>query len=126
MSDKIFKLIYQRGLSDEKQQEIVGLIVSASKADVEYKVSPSSSVFNCLLYLNLASLQAFIFFSTHLGLGCAWRHLPSLCCISWICFHPHRAAEEGGGHQWPRQICKYGFIEFHVFGVECCCVGGVG
>ena len=127
MSDRIHKLICQRGLSAEKQQEVVGLIGSASKAELEYKVSPKQQHLSLFIVFDLVLIASFHFyFFTHLGLGWECMDLPSLCYISWICFHDHRPAEEGGGHQCPKRLCKYGFIEFHVFGVECCCVGGVG
>jgi hypothetical protein len=124
-SSRILNLISESGLSAEKQQEIVGLIGSASKAEVDYKVSPKQQHLSLFIVFDLG-LIASIFLFTHLGLGWVWIHRPPPGCKVCISFHTHRPAEEEGGHRWPKQLCKYGFIEFHVFGVECCCVGGVG
>jgi hypothetical protein len=62
MSDKIFKLICQSGLSAEKQQEIVGLIGSASKAEVEFKVSPKQQHPSLFIVFDLGLIASFHFF----------------------------------------------------------------
>ena len=62
MSDKIFKLICQNGLSAEKQQEVVGLIASASKAEVEYKVSPKQQHLSLFIVFDLVLIASFHFF----------------------------------------------------------------
>ena len=46
MSDKIFQLIRQSGLSGAGQEQIVQKIAAASEAEVEYKVSPNRSNFD--------------------------------------------------------------------------------
>ena len=60
MSDRIFKLICKSDLSAEKQQEIAGLISSASKAEVEYKVSQHLLLFIEFYLVLIASI--FFFF----------------------------------------------------------------
>ena len=138
MSKRIFQLIFQNDLSAEKQQEIVLKIASASKAELDYKeVSPKQQHLSLFIVFDLvliASFHSFIFFTLlglvfHLQWSHHWffnTHLPHCGCSSWICLHYDRPAEEGGRHQLARPRGMYGFIDFRVFGVECCCVGGVG
>ena len=69
MSERIFQLIRQRGLSAEEQQEVVGWIASASKAEVEYKVSPKQQHLSLFIVFDLVLIASFHFiFFTHLGL----------------------------------------------------------
>ena len=63
MSDRILKLILRWGLSAEKQQEIVGLIASASKAEVEFKVSPKQQHLSLFIVFDLGLIASiFLFF----------------------------------------------------------------
>jgi hypothetical protein len=62
MSDRIFNRICKYGLSAEKQQEIVGLIASASKAQVDYKVSPTQQ--HLSLFIALIAKLLFFFSPT--------------------------------------------------------------
>ena len=61
MSDKIFQLICQNDLSAEKQQEVVGLIASASKAELEYKVSPKQQHLSLFIVFGLVLIASFHF-----------------------------------------------------------------
>ena len=62
MSDRIHKLICQRGLSAEKQQEVVGLIASASMAELDYKVSPKQQHLSLFIVFDLVLIASFHFF----------------------------------------------------------------
>ena len=62
MSDKIFQLIRQRGLSAEKQQEVVRLIASASKAELDYKVSPKQQHLSLFIVFDLVLIASLHFF----------------------------------------------------------------
>ena len=62
MSDKIFQLIYQGGLSAEEQQELVLKIASASKAELDYKVSPKQQHLILCIVFDLVLIASFHFF----------------------------------------------------------------
>ena len=62
MSDRIFKLIRISDLSAEKQQGIVLKIGSASKAEVEFKVSPKQQHLSLFIAFDLGLIARFHFF----------------------------------------------------------------
>ena len=62
MSDRIFKLIRISDLSAEKQQGIVLKIGSASKAEVEYKVSPKQQHLSLFIVFDLGLIARFHYF----------------------------------------------------------------
>ena len=64
MSSRIIDLIWAPGLSAEKQQEIVLKIASASKRDLEYKVSPKQQHLSLFIGFDLGLIARFHFFPT--------------------------------------------------------------
>ncbi len=61
MSKRIYDLIRQNGFAGSQQvEQIAQNIASASKEEVNFKVSPKLHLY-FLLYLTLSCLQAFIF-----------------------------------------------------------------
>ena len=64
MSNRILNLICRNDLSAEKQQEIVGLIGSASKAEVEFKVTPKQQHLSLFIVFDLGLIARFHFFPT--------------------------------------------------------------
>ena len=61
---RIFDLINLNGLSAEKQQKVVLKIASASKAELEYKVSPKQQHLSLFIVFDLVLIASFhLFFS---------------------------------------------------------------
>ena len=62
MSDKIFKLICRSGLSGAQQEDVVSKIASASKAELDYKVSPKQQHLSLFIVFDLVLIASIFFF----------------------------------------------------------------
>ena len=54
-----------KDLSAEKQQEVVGLIASASMAELEYKVSPKQQHLSLFIVFDLVLIASFHYYFFH-------------------------------------------------------------